>query len=288
MTQSNYTLKCIERAVDFMSSEAQKGQTPTLERVAQAAGLSKFHFNRIYRLATGETPQETLTRFKLSLATEQLRDPKASVTDVAFSAGYGSSQSFAKALKRVLSQSASAIRQDQERLTSAIAELSVPKSDDGKARAELRVEIAQMTPFKAIMLHTDGSYPNLNENYWALFEAAGDPSVVSAILGQPYGDIGGDPVDTLRFDCGLKLQEIPDELPEAIEVRELEGGVHLLTRHIGSYDRLPEAIDRLYLAALAHDEIEIPDEPLLFHYLDDPETTEEAQLRTDLYLPIKY
>ncbi|MEM6900537.1 MAG: GyrI-like domain-containing protein [Pseudomonadota bacterium] len=285
MAQSNYTLNCIERAVEFISKETHGGRTPQLETVADAAGLSKFHFNRIYKLATGETPQETLTRFRLAQAAERLRDPDVSVTDAAFSAGFGSSQAFAKAMKRVLSTSASSMRGDADRLAAAIETLVAPQQPEDADQSDLVVEIAQIEPFKAIALRTDGTYPSLNATYWALFEAAGDPSAVQAILGRPYGGIRPDETETLRFDCALKLTEEPDHLPDSIIEAEVEGGVYLLTRHVGSYDQLPDAVDRLYLTALSQSDLRISDEPMLFHYLDDPETTAETELRTDLYLP---
>ncbi|MEM6627685.1 MAG: GyrI-like domain-containing protein [Pseudomonadota bacterium] len=284
MTHSNYTLACVERAVTFMSDETRSGRTPSLDETAQAAGLSKYHFNRLYRLATGETSQETLTRFRLAQATDRLKDPETSVTDAAFSAGYGSSQSFAKALKRVLSTSASAIRQDEERLGAAIETLAAPAQSEDADRAGLSVEIARLDPFEAVARRTDGAYPELNTTYWSLFEAVGDPQNVAAILGRPFGDI--DQADTLHFDCALKVSQAPDALPVGFSRVRIDGGVYLITRHVGSYDGLSEAMDRLYLGALSNDAIRLSDAPALFHYLDDPETTAEAELRTDLYLQL--
>ncbi|GAB5456991.1 MAG: AraC family transcriptional regulator [Henriciella sp.] len=286
MSQSNYTLQCIERAVLFMSDETRLGHTPALEAIAKAAGLSKYHFNRVYRLATGETPQETLTRFKLARATESLKNPDTSVTEAAFAAGYGSSQSFAKALKRVLAASATTIRADQERLSDAVETLIVPQTAAGLECSDLSVEIAQIEPFQAVALRTDGTYPSLNVIYETLFEAIGDPSIVQAILGRPYGDIGLANQSSLRFDCALKLTKDLDHLTGDIVRSDVHGGVYLLTRHVGSYDQLPDAVDRLYLTALSQDGIQIAEDPLLFHYLDDPETTETKALRTDLYLPL--
>jgi AraC family transcriptional regulator len=49
---------------------------------------------------------------------------------------------------------------------------------------------------------------------------------------------------------------------------------------------VPASIDALY--AFVMDELgrEIHDGPLFIHYLDDPEEVPEAELRSDLYLPI--
>ncbi|MEL7451660.1 MAG: GyrI-like domain-containing protein, partial [Pseudomonadota bacterium] len=131
--------------------------------------------------------------------------------------------------------------------------------------------------------------PSLNSTYWSLFEAAGGPENVAAILGRPHGYIGADDGSApagLRFDCALKLRTLDAEYPEPMRMQSVPGGNFLLTRHIGAYDKLPDAVDRLLLAALAVPELAIADEPMLFHYIDDPETTEEAALRTDVYLKI--
>lgn len=283
MTTKDYSVKCVERAVTFMTEEALNETSPSLEQIAAASGLSKFHFHRLYALLTGETCTDTMTRLRLARAADTLKDPGVSVTDAAFAAGYSSSQAFAKALKRVLDNSASTLRADPERLGEAIETLAVPKDRDGQDQPELRIEVASLAPFEVIAVRTDSAYPNLNENYWALFEAAGNPELVEAILGQPFDDIA---TEDLRFDCSLKLSAMPDDLPQGMERRTEQGGLHLLTRHVGAYAGLEDAVDRLYLHALSDDGIEIADQPLRFHYLDDPETTAEADLRTDIYLGI--
>ncbi|MEM0986242.1 MAG: GyrI-like domain-containing protein [Pseudomonadota bacterium] len=282
MTNTNYTLNCMERAVTFMSGAVGEARVPSLDEIATASGLSKFHFHRLFRLVTGETCSDALTRIRLARAANLLKDPAVTVTDAAFSAGYGSSQSFAKALKRVLDQSASSLRASDDRLAAAVETLAVPEQASATA---MRIEIAAFDPFDVITIRTDGTYPALNVVYGALFEAAGDPGLVDAILGTPFGDIGS--AEDLRFDCALKLAADADALPEGVSRTRIDGGAFLLARHVGSYDGLPDTLDQLYLAALAAEDIRIGAAPALFHYLDDPETTAEADLRTDLYLPVR-
>ncbi len=284
---TSYTTKRILKAIEHMATTLESEAVPSLDGIAEASGLSKFHFHRLYRLATGETCKETLTRLRLAKAANALKDPTVSVTDAAFSAGYSSSQAFAKAFRRLVSQTATEVREDEERLVTTIETLVVPKTEAGQPEPALKIELASFDPFDVIALRTDGTYPSLNEHFWTLFEAAGSPENVEAILGRPYGDIGLAAEEPLRFDCALKLRATPDDVADGLEQRGESGGLHLLTRHVGAYEDLPSAIDRLYLAALADADIEISDAPLLFHYLDDPETTAEEDLRTDLYLAVE-
>lgn len=287
MTQNTYLIGCISRAADYIAGEIRQERTPALADIAAAAGLSKYHFHRLYALATGETCQQTIMRLRLARAADTLKDPQMSVTDAALDAGYGSSQAFAKSIKRLLHQSASDLRADPERLASAIEDLSVPALPEGAQMPQVQIQLASLDPFDVIAVRTDGAYPALNAVYWSLFEAAGDPRHVEAIIGLPHGSIAaGDDDANLRFDCGLKLSAMPPLLPDAVEQRTLPGGTALLARHLGPYDDLTASVDALYKACLSLEVLRLADQPCRFHYLDDPEKTQEAQLRTDIYLPI--
>lgn len=291
MTEQDFYVHCIEKAVAFVVSEMRGDHTPSLADVAAAAGLSKFHFHRVYQLLTGETLFETITRLKLARGAGKLKDPGASVTDAAFEAGYGSSQAFAKVLKRVVDHSASQLRSDPERLAETLDVLSVPVAADSavseNAQRALQVELASLEPFTAVAIRTHGRYPALNETYYQLFSAIGDPQNVQAILGQPLDDI--DLVDDgdAEFLCALKLDPDVDIAGMELEQLDIAERNYLVTRHIGSYDGLPAALDRAYLTGMASTDLRLVDRPCLFHYLDDPEEVAERDLRTDVYLPIE-
>lgn len=285
MATTHDTIHRIERAAQYMADVLAEERTPSLDEVARHVGLSKFHFHRLYTLVTGETCQDTLTRLRLAKAARALENPKTSVTDAAFEAGYGSSQSFAKAFRRHVSESASALRADPQRLADAVQALTTPTTKHGDA-PPLRIELASFEPFSILAIRTEGAYPKLNATYYALFEAVGDPTLVEAIVGRPWQDITASEGIALPFDCGLKVLQAPGELPPRIHREDVDGGRFLLTRHTGAYAGLPNAIDRLYRFALGDPDVRIADQPLLFHYVDDPEETPETALRTDVYLPL--
>ncbi|MEM9384493.1 MAG: AraC family transcriptional regulator [Pseudomonadota bacterium] len=287
MATTHDTIQRIERAAQYMADVLAEERTPSLDEVAQHVGLSKFHFHRLYTLVTGETCQDTLTRLRLARAARALENPKTSVTDAAFEAGYGSSQSFAKAFRRHVSESASTLRADPQRLAQTVQTLTAPPAKaQGEEDPALRIELASFEPFSILAIRTEGRYPKLNATYIALFEAVGDPALVEAIVGRPWQDITASEGTALPFDCGLKVLQVPNDLPSNIARQNVGGGRFLLTRNIGTYAGLPDAVDHLYRFALADPDVRIADQPLLFHYLDDPEETPEEALRTDLYLPL--
>ncbi len=66
---------------------------PTLAELADAAGLSQFHFHRLFKAATGLTPKD----YAMTLTRQRMRDglPAAgSVTEAIYDAGYSSSSRF--------------------------------------------------------------------------------------------------------------------------------------------------------------------------------------------------
>jgi AraC family transcriptional regulator len=62
----------------------------TLERLAEVAGYSPYHFHRIFRGQVGERTDDYVRRLRMEQAAHSLRYRERSVLDVALNSGYGS------------------------------------------------------------------------------------------------------------------------------------------------------------------------------------------------------
>ncbi|MFY7929725.1 MAG: helix-turn-helix domain-containing protein, partial [Oligoflexus sp.] len=83
----------INKAVDYIEQHPQ--QKLCLSELAQAAGISPFHFHRLFLLYTGEAPASYIRRRRLSQAFRDLRDRKQhQIMDVALRYGYESLSAF--------------------------------------------------------------------------------------------------------------------------------------------------------------------------------------------------
>jgi AraC-like DNA-binding protein len=80
----------------------------SLAQLARDAGMSPFHFARVFHELTGVPPHRYLLRRRLAVAVQQLRDG-ASVTDTCFAVGFGSSSHFIRAFRRTVGVSPSRI-----------------------------------------------------------------------------------------------------------------------------------------------------------------------------------
>ena len=275
----------VDLAFKFISDSLERQNVPSLELISDKVGLSKFHFHRVFKLVTGETLQQTISRIKLSKATIDLAKDNVSVTEAAMNAGFESSQSLAKALKRELSVTATQLKNEPERLAQTLVLLSLPnpnKSDTGL----VSIELTSLEPFEYIAVPTEGSYPELNEIYHYLFNAVGDPGKVSAILGVPECNAGLLDGEGAVFDCGLLLNQSSETTDSKVIDKKYSGGDFIRVRHNGSFAGLDETLDKMYSSLLTQEKVELVDQPCLFHYLDDPEEVSEDNLRTDIYIAV--
>ena len=73
----------------------------TLAELAQCAGMSRTCFAGRFRREMGATPIDYLTRWRVRLAVQRLRDTDASVKRIALELGFGSSTAFGAAFRRI-------------------------------------------------------------------------------------------------------------------------------------------------------------------------------------------
>src|ERR671922_756092 len=86
------------RAKDL--ADARYAERLTVDDLARAAGLSRFHFSREFRRAFGESPHAYLLTRRLERAAALLRTTDRSVADVCLSVGLVSLGSFTSSFTR--------------------------------------------------------------------------------------------------------------------------------------------------------------------------------------------
>lgn len=77
------------------------GSEPTLEQLARTAGLSPFHFHRVFKSVTGLTPKAYATAHRTRKVRQELTGD-GRVTDAIYDAGFGSNGRFYAASNAIL------------------------------------------------------------------------------------------------------------------------------------------------------------------------------------------
>jgi AraC family transcriptional regulator len=88
----------LRQITDWMSEHM--AEEFSLERLAEQAGLSRFHFQRLFKSATGVSPSRYHINLRLNEARRLLRETKMSVVDVALEVGYTNPSHFAQLFRR--------------------------------------------------------------------------------------------------------------------------------------------------------------------------------------------
>ncbi|GAA5232731.1 bifunctional DNA-binding transcriptional regulator/O6-methylguanine-DNA methyltransferase Ada [Verticiella sediminum] len=83
---------------------------PDLDALAARAGMSPFHFHRVFKSETGLTPKAYATAYRARKLREELNAAGGSVTDAIYDAGFNASSRFYETSERLLGMRASEYR----------------------------------------------------------------------------------------------------------------------------------------------------------------------------------
>lgn len=103
----------LKRVVDHI--EAHLDQTLTLTELAAIAGLSVFHFSRMFKLATGESPYHFVGSRRLARAERLLRESDTPLSELALDCGFASQSHFNAAFRKALGVSPGRYRREHRK-----------------------------------------------------------------------------------------------------------------------------------------------------------------------------
>jgi AraC-like DNA-binding protein len=92
--------KQMSAAITCMHDEP--GHPWTLQKLAERVGMSRSIFALRFKQTVGATPMEYLTRWRMLLAGDRLKNSDDSISVIASSLGYESESAFGKAFRRVM------------------------------------------------------------------------------------------------------------------------------------------------------------------------------------------
>ncbi len=90
----------IARAIDRI--ESCHDQCLSIGELAGTAGMSRFHFSRLFRTQTGRSPYQYVVEVRVSRAAALLRRGHHSVTEAAFSVGFNDLGRFSRSFRKII------------------------------------------------------------------------------------------------------------------------------------------------------------------------------------------
>lgn len=254
----------------------------SLDRMADIAALSRFHFHRVFTAMSGETPAEALRRIRLNLAAHALAKGAEPVAEVARAVGYTDPAIFRRAFRAAYGLSPSAFRQRGQALSHLALTLT-------GGSTMFPVAIRNEPPRQALGLIHQGPYPLIGEAFAKL-----GPEVAALGLGpQVQGLVAvylDDPArvapTALRSLAGVVV-EGPVPASGHLQAMTLAGGRSAVLTHRGPYTGLQAAYAWLFGPWLAASGEAPREAPTWEFYRNTPMTSAPDDLLTEIHLPLE-
>lgn len=97
--KTNAHVNLAEKITSYISEHFTENLS--VSQLASLAGLSDYHFIRIFKKQTGFTPHEYLLNTRMNMARYLLKNSELSVKDICFSTGFSCESVFCSAFKRM-------------------------------------------------------------------------------------------------------------------------------------------------------------------------------------------
>ena len=311
----NEYLSRLNRTIDYIHSHSH--EELNLERLAEVACFSKFHFHRIFRAILGETVNEYVQRIRLEKALGQLILSKyKSITEIALDCGFSSSQNFARSFKAQYGITASRVRdeygwerwrdqmeqlKDQDTNKLQLDEMSLVNYNSLQRKlslekvfgepSDMQVEIKKLPSYRVAYVRNWGPYSveagvaAFNRLLqWAnprgLFS---DKTLVMSVVSN-YPDLT--PAEKLIYDACITVPE-STEADRWVNIQLVPGGDFAVYHCEIDADRLEDEWTRFFLNWLAQSEYQPDDRPAYTIYYNTEAPADIKKYIADLCLPVK-
>ncbi len=252
-----------------------------LDRLAEIACLSRFHWHRIYRAIQGETAAQTLKRVRMTRAGFDLAEGTLSLDAVARRCGYPNQRSFSRAFTDAYGVPPGKYRSSggHSRYTQTAHKVSNPM---------YTVEIETL-PSRTIagVLHK-GSYQRIGESFEKLVGLAATRGLmadVRGMVGVYYDDPMATPEEELRSRAAFIVADDAN-IQSPLEAEKLESGSYAVLTHKGPYSDLPSAYDWFYSVWLKDRDLPLRAAPPYEDYLNNPREVPASELVTKVCVPV--
>ncbi len=206
-----------------------------LTRLARLSGLSQFHFLRLFRALTGETPKQYVLRLRLERAALRLVLLRSRLVDIALDCGFRNHETFTRAFRRRFNTSPT-----EYRATSARAERppAVAAEEQHVGCVVSRTKIVELDDLTVAFVRHVGPYETVPGDLWDRLGGRGSGPLLGIIHDAP----GITPPERCRFDAAVKIDSGSSRTaPDGIGVQSVPGGTFAITTHVGPYRTLGEA-----------------------------------------------
>ena len=288
----------INRVIDYIRADLTGDLC--LEKLAQVANFSPYHFHRVFTSVVGETVNTFIRRVRLQTAAGQLmHNPKKTITRIAIECGFSSPSSFARDFRQMYGMSGSQFRaggQDSvDKVREALSQEGVQFYPDAAPKSErtpmaFSIEVKAMPEFHVAYIRHVGRYDRIGESFERLMRWAGARGLLrfpgTALFAVYYDGPDMTPVSQLSCDACVTVP-VGTPVEGEIGTMTIPGGQFAVAHVEIDVAQYSEAWDRLICDWLPRSGYQ-PDDRLCYEqYLNNPDEHPEKKHIVDICEPIR-
>lgn len=250
------------------------------DRLSQVAGISKFHFRRLFKAVCGDSLGNYIFRLRLEFIAFKLISTDISVSELLGQINYQNKHTLSRAFKSYFNCSIPEFRKKHSN-----------GCPEGKNPIRVELSIEKVPKMRIAYLKLERTN-NISYSFSVLWKQVLQFSENYELLSKGYKYVGltlDYPLITLeehsRFMIGVTLPQ-SFEVPKGFGIYEIPSGEFAIFRFKGLYHELNRAYRHIYLDWLPTSDYTLR-EPFTFEtYINTPEKTPASELITDIYIPV--
>ncbi|EGG93766.1 Transcriptional regulator, AraC family [gamma proteobacterium IMCC1989] len=243
----------VQKGIEYI--EANLDDEIFLHDVAKQAGISQWHFQRIFKALTNETLKTYIRSRRLSIAFENLLTTDKKIIDISIAAGFESQESFTRAFKKAFDMTPNEARKvgnknlflnkvqfDAEYLRHININLSLTPEIVTQERMQL---VGVKTEFYSV----DSEKNNMADKLPLLWDefVPRMEEVKHKVSGLAYGVIQQtkEKTDLLEYYAAVEVSDIND-LPEGMANVEIPTSTYAKFTHKGNVASINNTVNYIY------------------------------------------
>lgn len=277
-TEVNYQQRIL-RVLNYINKHLDDDLS--LEQLASLAHFSAYHFHRIFSQVVGESLKEYIRRRKTQRAIMQLNLKEMSITEIAFNAGFQSTEAFSRHIKKQFGASPRDIRQGKQKI---LHDLDQIVGDFPPVDIQL---ITRDDTDVAYLLHI-GPYEQALKAWEQMANLVGLATLIANntdCYGIPYDHPLITPADKCHYAACITWRDEYATIKQ-LHRMTLPGGRYAKIHHIGPPENIELSYQRFAHSAISLDTpLEFADAPSFMQY-DLTSITTPERFSAEIYFPL--
>jgi AraC family transcriptional regulator len=258
-----------------------------LVKLSKLANFSAFHFHRQFTSYTGITVFRLVQLLRLQRASMELVfNRHASITDIAHEAGFANAESFTRAFRKTHGQTPSAFRKEPQWQTWQVGTLLTRPVE----YSPMQVDVIDFPKTLIAVLEHRGPERLTFQSTMKFIEWRKEYGIKpdqGKTFGLHYNDHHTTPPEDYRLDICVSVPVPVPPNTHGVVNKVIPAGRCAKVRHVGSRHDMSSSVGWLFREWLPASGEKLRDFPAIFHYVNVGPGIKDADMITDIYLPLE-